>query len=82
MNHRERALAALNHQEPDRVPLDLGSTRNTGILEAPYRALVEYLGLDEEGEAADGFGMTKVLGLAKPNEAVLERLVPEEWDGD
>lgn len=74
MNHRERALAALNHQEPDRVPLDLGSTRNTGILEAPYRALVEHLGLNEEGETADGFGMTKVLGLAKPNEAVLQRL--------
>ena len=75
MNHRERALAALNHQEPDRVPLDLGSTRNTGILEAPYRALVEYLGLDDVvADAQTGFGMTKVLGLAKPDEAVLQRL--------
>ena len=73
MNHRERALAALNHQEPDRVPLDLGSTRNTGILEAPYRALVEYLGLDVADTQAS-FGMNKVLGLAKPDEAVLQRL--------
>jgi len=39
MNHRERALAALHHEEPDRVPVDLGSTRNTGILQAPYAAL-------------------------------------------
>ena len=73
MNHRERALAALNHQEPDRVPLDLGSTRNTGILEAPYRALVEYLGLNI-ADAQTGFGMTKVLGLVTPDEAVLQRL--------
>lgn len=73
MNHRERALAALNHHEPDRVPLDLGSTRNTGILEAPYRALVEYLGLNLAAAPA-GFGMTRVLGLATPDEAVLQRL--------
>jgi uroporphyrinogen decarboxylase len=74
MNHRERALAALNHQEPDRVPIDLGSTRNTGILEAPYRALADALGLGRlEGEPAS-FGLTQVLGLATPGEAVLQRL--------
>jgi hypothetical protein len=26
MTHRERVLAAVTHQEPDRVPLDYGST--------------------------------------------------------
>ena len=31
MNSRERVLAALNHQQPDRVPFDLGSTAITGI---------------------------------------------------
>jgi hypothetical protein len=25
MTHRERALAALNHREPDRVPIDLSA---------------------------------------------------------
>ena len=25
MSHRERVIAALNHREPDRVPLDMGS---------------------------------------------------------
>jgi uroporphyrinogen decarboxylase len=74
MNHRERALAALNHREPDRVPVDLGSTRNTGILEAPYQALLEYLGLDTPAERPSEFGMTKVLGLVAPDEAVLQRL--------
>lgn len=31
MTSRERVLAALNHQEPDRIPIDLGSTQVTGI---------------------------------------------------
>jgi len=35
MTSRERVLAALSHQQPDRVPLDLGGTRNsTMVLEA------------------------------------------------
>jgi hypothetical protein len=28
---RDRVLTALNHEEPDRVPIDLGSTPVTGI---------------------------------------------------
>jgi hypothetical protein len=31
MNSRERIVCALNHQEPDRVPIDLGGTRQSGI---------------------------------------------------
>lgn len=31
MNHRQRVLTALAHREPDRVPVDLGSTAVTGI---------------------------------------------------
>jgi uroporphyrinogen-III decarboxylase len=31
MSSRERVLAAINHQQPDRLPLDLGATRVTGI---------------------------------------------------
>ena len=30
MNHRERVLKTLEHKEPDRVPIDLGSTVNSG----------------------------------------------------
>ncbi len=84
MNHRERALAALHHETPDRVPVDLGSTRNTGILQLPYEALVGFLGVgagadtsaSEELDAGkpSGHGMSKMLGLATPDEAVLQRL--------
>ena len=43
MNSRERALAALNHQEPDKVPIDLGSTIVTSITRTAYDALRAYL---------------------------------------
>jgi uroporphyrinogen decarboxylase len=45
MTSRERLLAALAHIEPDRVPLDLGSTQVTGIHAVAYRNLREALGL-------------------------------------
>jgi hypothetical protein len=32
MTSRERVMAALNHQEPDRVPIDLGGTVMSGIM--------------------------------------------------
>ena len=44
---RSRVEAALNHQEPDRVPYDLGGTILTGIHQQAYRRLRNYLGLPE-----------------------------------
>lgn len=44
---RERVIQALNHQEPDRVPLDLGSTAVTGIAASTLYALRRALGLQE-----------------------------------
>jgi uroporphyrinogen decarboxylase len=45
MTSRERVAAALNHQEPDRVPIDLSGHRSSGIAAMAYRRLREYLGL-------------------------------------
>ena len=45
MTPRERVLAALNHQEPDRVPIDLGGTRQSGIAASAYHQLKQRLGL-------------------------------------
>jgi uroporphyrinogen decarboxylase len=45
MNSRERCLAALNHQEGDRIPFDVGGTVNTTIHVMAYAALRDYLGL-------------------------------------
>ena len=45
MNSRERVLAALNHQEPDGIPFDLGGTGATGIHITAYKNLRQYLRL-------------------------------------
>ena len=45
MNHRERVLAALHHREPDRVPIDLGSTCDSTIHAVSYQRLRRRLGL-------------------------------------
>lgn len=45
MTHRERVLAALDHNEPDRVPMDLGGTLATTVAGHAYPALRRALGL-------------------------------------
>jgi uroporphyrinogen decarboxylase len=44
MNRRQRALAALAHREPDRVPLDFGG-RHTTLHLGAHQALMQHLGL-------------------------------------
>ncbi len=46
LSHRQRILKALDHHQPDRVPLDLGSTIVTGISLGAYARLKDYLKLD------------------------------------
>ena len=60
MSSRERVALALNHQEPDRVPLDLGSTVVTGMHVSTVYRLRQALGLDKPGtpvKLADPFTM-------------------------
>jgi uroporphyrinogen decarboxylase len=45
MNSRERVVTALNHEEPDRLPIDLGGTVVTSIAISTYAALRDYLKL-------------------------------------
>src|ERR1039458_4910090 len=48
MTSRERVLAALNHQEPDRVPIDLSGHRSSGIAAMAYARLRNHLGLPKK----------------------------------
>ena len=48
MTSRERVLAALNHVEPDRIPVDLGGHRSSGISAIAYHRLRKHLGLPEK----------------------------------
>jgi uroporphyrinogen decarboxylase len=45
MNSRQRVLTALAHREPDRVPIDLGAHRSSGIMAIAYKRLKDYLGI-------------------------------------
>jgi uroporphyrinogen decarboxylase len=47
VNSRERVRRALNHQEPDRVPFDLGGTGLSTMHVTVYRNLREHLGLPQ-----------------------------------
>ncbi len=66
---RERVLIALNREEPDRVPLDLGGTPWTTIIVPAYDRLKEYLGLRHETKL-----MVKRPQTVIPHDTVLEQL--------
>jgi len=46
MNSRERIISAINHKQPDRIPIDLGATPSSGISVVAYHNLIKYLGLN------------------------------------
>lgn len=48
MTSRERVRLAINHKQPDRVPIDLGSTVVTGISASTYSKLRQELGLKHQ----------------------------------
>jgi uroporphyrinogen decarboxylase len=48
LSHRERVIKALSHQEPDRVPLDLGGTVCSSIHIAGYQKLKAHFGITAE----------------------------------
>ena len=68
MTSRERILAAINHQQPDRVPLDLGATPSSGISAIAYSNLVKYLG--QPGLPVQIYDV--VQQLAQPDISVLD----------
>lgn len=66
LTHRERLLQALNHEEPDRVPLDLGTCASSILFEAHER-LKAYLGIGSKTR----FDQTTL--VAQVDEAILQR---------
>ncbi|MBI2842317.1 MAG: methyltransferase [Armatimonadetes bacterium] len=53
LTSRDRVLAALRHEESDRVPIDMGGMISTGITASAYIALRDYLGLDGTARVYD-----------------------------
>lgn len=81
LSSRERILMALNHEETDRIPIDLGSSRSTGINAIAYNRLKKYLGISSETILFDvkqllaeaDFELLKMLGS---DVVILPRLIP------
>jgi uroporphyrinogen decarboxylase len=68
LSHRERVMRSLNHEQTDRVPLDLGATRSTSIVVQAYERLNRHLGSTEPPRI-----FSKWLNIAHPSRAMLER---------
>lgn len=68
LTHRERVLRALDHEETDRVPIDLGGGPATQIHPDAYVALLKHLGFGPEELVAGARGEGQVVC---PSERVL-----------
>ncbi len=68
---RERVLSTINHQEPDRVPIIVGTSNTTSMKTRPYRALKKLLGIESEDRYIYDW---PELGTILPDEAILQRL--------
>ncbi len=68
MNSRERVLCALGHREPDRVPIDFGGTRQSGIAASTYHALKQKLGITTPTRVFDVYQM-----IAEIEQPILDR---------
>ena len=69
MTPRERVLAAVAHREPDRIPVDLGSTGSSGISGIAYARVRELLGI--RGGHVDVYDV--VQQVAQPEPWALDR---------
>lgn len=69
MKSRERVLTSLRHQEPDRIPIDFGAMRSTGIAAPAYKKLKQHLGIPGPTKIYDIFQW-----LAEPDIEVMEIL--------
>jgi len=69
MTSRERVIAALNHQEPDRVPLDIGGGLSTTLVSEGYENLKKYFGVESGTKM-----LSKIYRMARLDEEVMVKL--------
>ncbi|HPG40502.1 MAG TPA: uroporphyrinogen decarboxylase family protein [bacterium] len=76
MTSRERVLKAVTHEQPDRVPVDLGSTPSSGISAIAYNRLKNHIKINP--------GPTRIYDivqqLAQPDDALLDFLAIDVID--
>jgi hypothetical protein len=67
LTSRERVNLALNHQEPDRIPVDLGGSLGTGMHVSTVYRLRQALGLDKPDTLVKVIEPYQMLGEIKPD---------------
>jgi uroporphyrinogen decarboxylase len=69
MTHRQRIQAALDHQEPDLVPLDFGTGGNTSLVPEVYEKLTAIFGIEHKLKL-----VPHMMRLAVIDERILQNL--------
>ena len=83
MTSRERVRAALAHQVPDRIPLDLGATESSGMTGIAYNRLKPHLGLATPTRVVEPFQQVALIDepvlAALQVDAVPLHFEPRRW---
>lgn len=69
MNHRERILKAINLQQPDMVPIDLGGARDSSIVVEGYEKLKKHFNVSTESVYSD-----RMMRVVRVDEKILDAL--------
>ncbi len=69
LSSRERVLAVVNHEQPDRLPIDLGGSPASGVNLYAYQRLKQYLGLAGSVRVQSERSL-----LACPDKEILDRV--------
>ncbi|MHB8996725.1 MAG: uroporphyrinogen decarboxylase family protein [Armatimonadota bacterium] len=84
MTSRQRIEAALAHQQPDRIPVDLGASESSGIHGIAYNNLKAHLGL--QGGRTQIYDLSQMIAKVEPDVLDLVRadalpllIEPRRW---
>lgn len=69
MTHRERLVAAISHEQPDMIPIDLGGTRDSSIVVEGYEKLKKHFGIEAENKLCD-----RMMRVVRIDEKILRTL--------
>jgi uroporphyrinogen decarboxylase len=73
MKPRERVIAAINHQKPDRTPLDGGFRQHV------WKKLEDHFGSTDYEEIMENLGLDLSYAMMEPSSSFAERAVPSPW---
>lgn len=69
MTHRERLAAAISHEQPDMVPIDLGGTVDSSIVAEGYEKLKDHFGIQAENVLCH-----RMMRVVRVDERILQAL--------